>query len=316
MGLPFNLPLSANTKFLRVGEIPTLTAKAIHPESDNDSEAQGFARAGCQINHEEALGKAIKAGMVTPLNPLSYEQHTFPFGDALRSAIISLDDFKRFAASLQIEVVIWDEPDPTQDTDDVAGTKTHLTIDEAASALTEKYGFSESSKKLIQAQLFEAAKRGEIAVRCRETLLPYTPRVRRDFFEVVSVSDFNAWLKTQGVKYQLDSPEQVLHGDDAPEQERDKNTVEIPGKLPLREAGKLAIKAAWQIECETKRRASAKEVMTRLQAWADAGEESAILIKSLPSKRAVQWLTTKGEYREYTLEACGKTLETWHKSRQ
>lgn len=146
--------------------------------------------------------------MVTPLNALSYEQHTFPFGDALRRAIISLDDFKRFAETLQIEVVIWDEPVPKQGADD------------------------------------------------------------------------------------------------------------IPGKPPLREVGKLAIKAAWQIERETKRRASAKTVMAQLQAWADDGKESNTLIKSLPAKRAVQWLTVKGEHREYTTEACGKTINAWHKSRQ
>lgn len=110
MGLAFRLTLPANTNFLCVGEIPALTAKAIHPESENY-----LAREGCQINHEAALDRAIKAGMVTPRNPLSYEQHTFPFGDALRRAVISLDDFKRFAETLQIEVVIWDELVPTQD---------------------------------------------------------------------------------------------------------------------------------------------------------------------------------------------------------
>lgn len=94
------------------------------------------------------------------------------------------------------------------------------------------------------------------------------------------------------------------------------NTDEIPGTLPPRAAGKLAIKAAWLIECETKRRASAKEVMARLQKWADDGEEPAVLVKSLPAKRAVQWLTTKGKHLEYTLEACEKTLEKWAESQK
>lgn len=204
MGRPFNLTLSASTKFLRVGEIPALTAKAIYPESEDNSEAQDFARAGCQINHEEALSKAIKSGMVTPLNPLSYEQHTLPFGDALRRAIISLDDFKRFAESLQIEVVIWDEPLPAQDTNDVAGTKTHLTIREAASALAEKYGFNENTTNTMRAQLNEAAERGDITVRHPHTLLPYIPNPRRDFYELVSVTDLNAWLKKNGADYQID----------------------------------------------------------------------------------------------------------------
>lgn len=202
MGLPFNLLLSADTKFIPVGKIPALTAKAIYPESEND-----LAREGCQINHEEALRKAIKAGMVTPLNPLSYERHTFPFGDALQRAVISLADFKRFAETLQIEVVIWDEPVPTQD--DMAGTKTHLTIREAASALAEKYGFNENTTNTMREQLSAAAERGDVTVRHPHTLLPYTPNPRRDFYELVSLSDLNAWLKTQGAEYQLDITEQA-----------------------------------------------------------------------------------------------------------
>ena len=90
----------------------------------------------------------------------------------------------------------------------------------------------------------------------------------------------------------------------------------IPGNLPRTGAGNLAVKAAWQIECETGKRASDKEVMTRLQKWANSGMEPNILTKSKPEKRAVQWLTGKSEERDYTLEACQKTLETWFKSRQ
>jgi hypothetical protein len=107
-------------------------------------------------------------------------------------------------------------------------------------------------------------------------------------------------------------------GDDlqAATPERDGKTDKIPGKLPRVAAGRLAVKAAWQIECETNRRASAKEVIARLQAWAENGNAPEILIESMPKKRAVKWLTAKGEERDYGLEACKKTLEAWHKSRQ
>lgn len=201
MGLPFKLLLSADTKFITVDGIPALTANAMYPKPENDGE---FVVS--KINHEAALHKAIKAGMVTPLNPLSYEQHTFPFGDALQKAVISLADLKRFAETLQIEVVIWDEPVPTQD--DVVSTKTHLTIREAASALAEKYGFNENTTKTMRTQLMDAAKSGDLTVRHPHTLLPYRPDTIRDFYELVSLSDLNAWLETQGVEYQLPIAEQ------------------------------------------------------------------------------------------------------------
>jgi hypothetical protein len=56
--------------------------------------------------------------------------------------------------------------------------------------------------------------------------------------------------------------------------------------------------------------------MGRLQKWADGGDEPAVLVKSLPEKRAVQWLTAKGKHLEYTQEACEKTLEKWAESRK
>lgn len=307
MGLAFRLTLPADTQFVRVGEIPAMTAKAIHPESENDSEAQEFARAGCQINHEAALDKAIKSGMVTPLNPLSYEHHTFPYGEALRSAIISLDDFKQFAASLQIEVVIWDAPLPT-----------HLTIVDAAAALSEKYGLTKPDKESLLERLLEAAHRGELVVRDSQGF-PYTPthaEIHYYMLERVSEDDLNAWLKKQGVEYRLDSMEQEQYCDDATVPGRVNNADEIPGMLPPRAVGKLAVKAAWQIECKSGCVASAKEVLALLQAWADEGKEPATLIKSLPDKRAVQWLTAKREHREYTIEACQDTLRKWGKSRQ
>ena len=89
----------------------------------------------------------------------------------------------------------------------------------------------------------------------------------------------------------------------------------IPGKLPRVAIGRLAIEAAWQIECETKRAPTAAAVMSKLQDWADAGEHAAVLSKSDKKNKAVCWVTGKGKQKCYDQEACGKTLETWGKSR-
>lgn len=143
MGLAFKLHLPADKKFLLVGEIPALTANAIYPESEDGN---GYAWVDCQIGHKEALDKAIKAGMVTPLHPSRYVQHTFPFGDALRRAVISLDDFKRFAESLHIEVVVWDEPDPTQSDEASNHTKRSINRNIVMASFSVKTDHDENQK--------------------------------------------------------------------------------------------------------------------------------------------------------------------------
>lgn len=310
MGLAFKLILHPTTRFVRVGYIPESTASAIYPPqtgepalTESGLDLEEIKYAACMSQHERALDKAIDAGMVTLLNPLSYEAHTFPFGDARKRAVITLDDFKRFAESLQIEVVLQSAP--------FSGTPSpegYLTIREAASAIARNYEFNEPTSDTMLKQLSSAAQRGELVVRPPQTLLPYIPETRRDFDELVSIADLNGWLEKQGARYRLGSVN--------PQGSDNLSPHEKPGTVPPHAVGKLAIKAANEIESQIHRRASAKDVMTLLQTWADTGEASAVLIKSLPAERAVQWMTVKGEHRKYTLEACQATISKWDKSRQ
>ena len=90
---------------------------------------------------------------------------------------------------------------------------------------------------------------------------------------------------------------------------------DIPGKIPLKNNGRLAIKAAWQIECHTGRGASASEVMALLQEWADSGAVPGILIRSVKEQRAVIWLTTTHIQKTWGLDALQTTLKKWRRSR-
>lgn len=76
---------------------------------------------------------------------------------------------------------------------------------------------------------------------------------------------------------------------------------------------KLAIKAAWEIECQIKRKASAKEVIERLQEWVTSNR-CAELIEIIP--RGVKWMTTAPKEKKYDTDACCATLKTWHKNRE
>jgi hypothetical protein len=88
-----------------------------------------------------------------------------------------------------------------------------------------------------------------------------------------------------------------------------------PGKQPNTAMGKLAIKAAWEIEQESKRRATAKEVIALLQKWADGKKHTETLRAADKRNKSVEWVTGKAIPKSYGQEACGKTLEIWHKSR-
>ncbi|MDP2822730.1 MAG: hypothetical protein Q8O52_08635 [Sulfuritalea sp.] len=89
---------------------------------------------------------------------------------------------------------------------------------------------------------------------------------------------------------------------------------DIPGKLPRVAIGRLAVTAAWQIERETNRAATADKVIERLQAWATDGKHPDILLRAEPKKRSVIWMPKKtGLEKDYDVGACGKTLAEWRK---
>jgi len=83
-----------------------------------------------------------------------------------------------------------------------------------------------------------------------------------------------------------------------------------PGKMPRTAIGKLAIKAAWEIEQETKQRATVNEVIAKLKAWVNEEEALCNIIKN-----GVSWQTTGLKVKDFDIDACSKALKTWHSSR-
>jgi len=73
---------------------------------------------------------------------------------------------------------------------------------------------------------------------------------------------------------------------------------------------KIAINAAWQIRCEIGRKASAKEVIKKLQEWVMSKKEPD-LIKIIP--HGVVWMTSAPDEKPYDINACRATLKAWEK---
>ncbi len=83
--------------------------------------------------------------------------------------------------------------------------------------------------------------------------------------------------------------------------------VPVPGKEPHTAIGKLAIKAAWQIECGTGMAATPRQVIEMLQAWK---KNNPTITGIIPN--GVTW-ETRGKTKNYDIGACEKTLERWRK---
>jgi hypothetical protein len=88
------------------------------------------------------------------------------------------------------------------------------------------------------------------------------------------------------------------------------NDEPLPGRLPRTAIGKLVIKAAWEIEWETKRVATVDAVIAKLQTRVDTEDALTAVIKN-----GVSWMTGGLKVKDFDIDACSKALKTWHSSR-
>jgi len=85
---------------------------------------------------------------------------------------------------------------------------------------------------------------------------------------------------------------------------------DIHGKMPRTGIGRLAIKAALQIEGKTGKPATANQVIAKLAEWI---ETEPILLEKIP--HGIRWMTTNNTEANFNIEACGKALAKWNLTR-
>ncbi len=187
-----------------------------------------------------------------------------------------------------------------------------FTLDEAAQEIARD---GEVAPKDMLVELIKAVTDGKLPVYKPGRNLRYFPKTVRALYEEARASELNQWLENAhpwiGWRFDTGHEKDTERQQSSPAPAKDAG--KIPGRVPTVASGRLAVQAAWEIECETDRQASAKEVMERMQQWADKGAHGE-LVKKLEGY-AVEWMTTKRKSKTFDLEACGKALETWQKSR-
>lgn len=163
-------------------------------------------------------------------------------------------------------------------------------------------------------ELKNAVSKGDIVVYDQLTHIPLPPPVCSEKLNsaCMTISDFIQYAAKLNLQVivgetgaeQVTIPQTNIEDNDSP-----------PGKMPRTETGKLAVEAAWEIECETGGKTSADIVMVTLQAWANAKPNNhPALVKSIP--HGVVWATKKErKEKNYMIEDCGRHLADWYKSR-
>lgn len=218
---------------------------------------------------------------------------------------------------------------------------------EAAAEISRLKPFEEAAERKLLTKIVDDIKTGIIPI-YREPLMfkeTFTTDDKYSELEILlNASDLNEWLRSRNTDLQLMTPEHSAAANlpltnvkslstpqTAPASEPVKlaalaicaepneltdSNRQQPGNEPSISVGKLAVRAAWIIECKEKRRATGKEVMRLLQEWAIKGIHPDVLRKSDANNRGVVWITSKYQEKTYTLEACQRALGTWNKSRQ
>ena len=97
-----NLP--GGTTHVSFGDSSRLIANALWPDTGPDDDRMAYG-ATC-INLDSELSRAVDACLLSAKDPLTLGPHTFPVGDALRTALVTVDDLRAFAAERGIEVIV------------------------------------------------------------------------------------------------------------------------------------------------------------------------------------------------------------------
>ncbi len=176
-------------KPVRFSNLAHMVAKAMHPTDD-------WGYAGARVNLDSELPKAVQNGQLVVRNPLDLGPHTFPYGDALKRSVLLPNDLRPFLETRSIELRLIPHG---------SGPR-YWTLENAAIAIAEQENWHDGARGTLLDQLIEAANARELVVRDPHTGLRKGTGDIRQFYELVSPADVNAWLEAQGAKYRWNPP--------------------------------------------------------------------------------------------------------------
>ena len=89
------IALPSGTVYIKFSVITHLFANALCPQTDADGIRPGYADTHGKIDRK--LSRAVELGDLRAREPLTLALHPYPVGDALRDAVILVDDLRQYA---------------------------------------------------------------------------------------------------------------------------------------------------------------------------------------------------------------------------
>ncbi len=107
---------------VQFAELANLIASALHPLSDNATEHEMMSYGVARINLEAELPQAARLGVLPVKDPSTFGPHSFPVGNALQTALVSVNDLRVFLAGRPITVEVAQAQNPATPTPEVAAS--------------------------------------------------------------------------------------------------------------------------------------------------------------------------------------------------
>ena len=104
-----SIGLPADTEHVQFGDLSHLIADALWPDAGPDDDRMTYACA--RINLDGELARSVDSGALPVKDPITLGLHTYPVGNALQTARVTVGDLREFLAGrLDVEVA----PEPQQ----------------------------------------------------------------------------------------------------------------------------------------------------------------------------------------------------------
>ena len=96
--------LPAGTEHVQFGELAHRIADALWPSNGEDDECMDSAIACIRLESE--LADAVKSEAMPVKDAMTFGPHPYPVGNALRTALVTVDDLQRFVSDRGLSVIV------------------------------------------------------------------------------------------------------------------------------------------------------------------------------------------------------------------